>query len=43
MKIEIKNRKAFVTLTKKQFEHRMYGLIQYLSYFCDKIEWNIKR
>ncbi len=36
------NRKAEVSLTKKQFNYRMNGLIQFLSHFASTIEYNIK-
>ncbi len=34
-------RKVKVTLTRNQWNYRMNGLIQYLSNFCQKIEWEI--
>ena len=36
-----KNKVAKVNLTKKQFNLRSGGLIQYLSSLCGKIEWEI--
>jgi len=36
-----KNITAKVTLSKKQFDQRMYGLIQYLANLCSVIEWEV--
>lgn len=40
--IQINKRIAIVSLTKKQYDERSSGLIQYLSNFVDKITWNVK-
>ena len=39
--ISINKRRALVSLNKEQFDKSNNGLIQYLSHFADKIEWNI--
>ena len=39
--IEIKNKKANVTLSKKAYKNRSSGLIQFLSNFADDISYEI--
>ena len=39
LEIKIIKRTAHVRITKKLFEKRMHGLIQYISYFCKDNKW----
>jgi len=40
--IKIIKGKALVRITKKLFEKRTYGLIQFLSAFCKDIKWSVE-
>ena len=40
--IKIVKGTALVRITKKLFEKRMHGLIQFLSAFCKDIKWSVE-
>ncbi len=42
LEIKIIKGTALVRITKKLFEKRMHGLIQYISYFCKDIKWSVE-